>query len=266
MDLGLAGKVVVVTGGSKGIGSAIVKEFLKENAIVATFGRSMDALESYAAELKQEGFDIYYEALDASDREAVTAFAGRVAEKYGTIDVWVNNAGTNRLGRFLDYTDDDYDYIMNVNLKSVFMCTQIAAEIMKKKGSGVIVNASSFAMHMAQANSTIYAATKSAVSSFTKSTAGALAPFGIRVVGYMPGVILTPLAYEMIKSDPEKYYKDIAMHRTGKPEEIAKPVVFLASECASFITGVDLEIGGGKFAVQDCMMAYNLEKEKEEKD
>ena len=239
---------------------------LSASQVAELTGIDKKAVDKVFAELKKEGFDIYYEALDASDRKAVTAFAERVAEKYGTIDVWGNNAGTNRLGRFLDYTDDDYDYIMNVNLKSVFMCTQIAAEIMKKKGSGVIVNASSFAMHMAQANSTIYAATKSAVSSFTKSTAGALAPFGIRVVGYMPGVILTPLAYEMIKSDPEKYYKDIAMHRTGQPEEIAKPVVFLASECASFITGVDLEIGGGKFAVQDCMMAYNLEKEKEEKD
>lgn len=261
MDLGLTGKVVVVTGGSKGIGSAIVREFFKEGAVVATFGRTEKALRTFAEELAKEGYDLYFEALDASKKSEVSAFAQRVKERFGSIDVWVNNAGTNRLGRFLDYSEEDYDYIMDINTKSVFLCTQIAGSIMKEQGGGVIINASSFATHMAQANSTIYAASKCAVASFTKSTAGALAPFGIRVVGYMPGVILTPLAYDMIKSDPEKYYKDIAMHRTGDPEEIAKPVVFLASPCASFITGVDLEIGGGKFAVQDCMMAYNMEKE-----
>ena len=261
MDLQLKDKVVVVTGGTKGIGRAVVEEFLKEGAIVATFGRTQSTIDTFLKEIEEEGLQVYCESVDASDRAAVKGFAQRVKEKFGSLDVWINNAGTNRLGRFLDYTDDDYDYIMNVNTKSVFMGTQIAAEIMKEQGGGVIINASSFAKNLAQANSTIYAASKSAVSSFTKSTAGALAPFNIRVVGYMPGVILTPLAYEMIQSDPEKYYKDIAMHRTGEPYEIAKPLVFLASPCASYITGVDLEINGGKFAVQDCMMAYNMEKE-----
>ena len=261
MDLHLTNKIVVVTGGSAGIGKAIIEEFLKEGATVATVGRREQPLADLAAELKASGYDLYYEAHDVSDRAGMSAFAENVFNKFGRIDVWVNNAGVNRLGKFMDYTDDDYDYVMNINLKAVFQCTQIAASYMKKQKSGVIINAESFAQRLAQANSTIYAASKAGVSSFTKSTAAALAPYGIRVIGYMPGVIATPLAFDMIKKNPEKYTKDIAMHRVGEPAEAAKPIVFLASDCASFVNAVNLEISGGKFAVQDCNMAYELEAE-----
>ena len=146
---------------------------------------------------------------------------------------------------------------MNTDLRAVFHCTQIAANVMKRHGGGVIINASSFNSQIAHANGTIYAAAKAGVTSFTKSTAAALAPYNIRVVSYLPGLISTPLAEALIKHNPEKYFKDIALGRPGRTEEIAKPVVFLASDCASYISGVDVEITGAKFAVQDCTMAWN---------
>ena len=128
---------------------------------------------------------------------------------------------------------------------------------MKKSGGGVILNASSYARLIPHANSVIYAASKSAVSSLTRSTAAALAP-GIRVIAYIPGMIETEINAGIVADYREKFTKDISLKRLGKPEDLAKPLVFLSSECASFITGCDIEITGGKFAVQDCDMAWRF--------
>ena len=265
MDLNLRDKVVVVTGGSMGIGRAIVEEFLKEGAKVITCGRREEPLKKMKEEIREAGFDVDYEVCDVSDLPAVQNYLNIIMEKYGRIDVWVNNAGINILKMFMEYTPEEYDKIMNVNLKAVFFCTQAVAEKMKQTGGGVIINATSFNSQIAHANGIIYAMSKAGVTSFCRAAASSLAPYGIRIVNYLPGLISTPLAEELIHSNPEKYIKDVSLARPGRTEEVAKPVVFLASDQASYISGVDVEITGGKFSVQDCSMPWRYEAEKASK-
>lgn len=258
MDLNLKGKTVVITGGATGIGRAAAQEFLREGANVAVLGRRLEPLKEFAEEMAREGFDICYESCDVTDPEGVEAYARRVRERFGSLDVWVNNAGIAINKPFLDFTGEDWERISAINLKAVIDCTQIAARLMKEEGGGVILNASSFCARIPHANGVLYAATKAAVSNLTRSTAAALAPYGIRVVGYIPGMIVTPISEEMVAQYQEKFTKDIALGRLGRPEDLAKPLVFLASDAARYITGIDLEISGGKFTVQDCAMPWRF--------
>ena len=264
MDLHLNGKVVVITGGATGIGKAAAREFILEGARVAILGRREAVLREFHDELAAQGMDIYYESCDVTDRKAVEAYAARIWETFGRLDVWINNAGIAIDKPFLDFTEEDWNKVTSINLKAVFDCTQIAAGYMKKQGEGVIINASSFASKIPHANGVIYAATKAAVSNMTKSTAAALAPYGIRVLGYIPGMIVTPISESMVAQYREKFTKDIAQGRLGHPEDLAKPIVFMASDAASYMTGVDIEISGGKFAVQDCTMAYRFKAAEEQ--
>ena len=258
MELNLTGKVAVISGGGTGIGKALALEYLKEGVQVCTFGRRLAVLEKFAQECRAAGYEIYYEQLDITDTKGLESYAARVFEKFGHLDIWVNNAGVDCVKEFSQFTQADWDRVMKINLEGVFHGTQIAAEYMKKSGGGVILNASSYARLIPHANSVIYAASKSAVSSLTRSTAAALAPYGIRVIAYIPGMIETEINTGIVADYREKFTKDISLKRLGKPEDLAKPLVFLSSECASFITGCDIEITGGKFAVQDCDMAWRF--------
>lgn len=264
MELGLQGKVVVITGGGTGIGRSAALEFLKEGATVAVLGRRLEPLKKLQEEAGTYRDRVYYESCDVTDPAALRAFAQGVYEKFGSLDVWINNAGISVDKPFLDFTQDDWNRVVSINLKAVFDGTQIAGEIMREQGGGVIINASSFCAKIPHANGVLYAATKAAVSNMTKSTASALAPYGIRVVGYIPGMIVTPISESMISQYKEKFTKDIALKRLGRPEDLAKPIVFLASDAAGYITGIDLEISGGKFATQDCDMPYRFARESAE--
>lgn len=266
MELNLTGKVVVITGGATGIGRAAAEEFLREHAKVAILGRRLEPLERFHQEMAQAGFDVYYESCDVTCPDAVRAYAQRVKERFGSLDVWINNAGVAINKPFMEFDDADWEHITSINLKAVFDCTQIAASHMIPQNSGVIINASSFCAKIPHANGVLYAATKAAVSNMTKSTAAALAPYGIRVLGYIPGMIVTPISEEMVAQYKEKFTKDIALGRLGRPEDLAKPIVFMASDAARYITGIDLEISGGKFTVQDCAMAWRFKAETEETD
>lgn len=263
MDLHLANKTVVITGGATGIGRAASMEFLREGANVAILGRRLEPLKAFHEEMRAQNYDVYYESCDVTDPDGVRAYAQRVKERFGSVDVWINNAGISIDKDFLQFTDADWEKICAINLKAVFDCTQIAAACMVPQHSGVILNASSFCAKIPHANGVLYAATKAAVSSMTKSTAAALAPYGIRVLGYIPGMIVTPISENMISQYREKFTKDIALGRLGHPEDLAKPIVFMASDAASYMTGFDMEISGGKFTVQDCSMAWKLCAEKE---
>ena len=261
MDLHLNGKVAVITGGAAGIGKAAALEFIKEGVQVAIFGRRLEKLEEFAAECKEQGAEIYYESVDVTDTKAVEAFAGHVWDKYGRLDIWVNNAGIAINKEFTEFTQEDYDAIMKIDLEGVFHGTQIAAKYMKEQKSGVILNASSFASLIPHANGVIYAAAKAGVSNMTRSTAAALAPWGIRVISYIPGMIMTAISQEFIAEYRDKFTKDISLGRLGVPEDLAKPLVFLCSDAASYISGCDIEITGGKFAVQDCAMSWRMADE-----
>ena len=260
MDLHLNGKVVVITGGASGIGKAAAKAFLDEGALVCILGRREEPMREFAGEEAASGREIFYAACDVSDTEGLRAYAKEVVRRYGRLDVWINNAGIAIDKPFCDFDEADWNHVTDINLKAVFFGTQIAAEHMKKQGSGVIINASSFAAKIPHANGVIYAATKAAVSNMTRSTAAALAPYGIRVIGYIPGMIVTPISESMVSQYREKFTKDISAGRLGRPEDLAKPIVFMASDAASYITGTDIEITGGKFAVQDCAMAWRFKE------
>ena len=261
MDLHLKDKIVVITGGGTGIGRGLAEAYLKEDARVAVCGRRIEPLAKFAGEMKPLGYEVYYESVDVTDRKALAAFAARIEEKFGTIDIWINNAGIAISKRFLDFTDEDFDTMTDTNLKSVFMGTQIAAEIMKRHGGGVIVNAASFNVMMPHVDGAIYAATKAGVSNFTKSTAAALAPFGIRVFSYVPGMIATEMSRHLFEEHGADFVRDMAVGHFGTPADMAPTVVFLSSDQASYITGIDMVIAGGKFAVQDCSLAYRMEEE-----
>lgn len=263
MDLNLTGKSVVITGGATGIGRAVAIEFLREGAKVAILGRRLEPLKEFHEEMAREGWDVYYESCDVTQKESVQAYAERVWERFGSLDIWINNAGIAINKPFMKFTGEDWENIIATNLKSVFDCTQIAASYMIRQNKGVIFNASSFCAKIPHANGVLYAATKAAVSSMTKSTAAALAPYGIRVLGYMPGMIVTPISEEMVAQYKDKFIKDIAMGRLGRPEDLAKPIVFMASDAAGYVTGIDLEISGGKFTAQDCAMAWRFLEEEQ---
>ena len=263
MDLHMNDKVVVITGGGTGIGLATALEFLAEGTTVVITGRRLAVLEEAAKLAKHKRYSLGYFQCDVSDQTALEACAASIAEQYGHIDVWVNNAGVNFSKDFLDTTLEDMEKTIGINLNGTFLGTKIAASYMMKndrEDKGVIINVSSFASKLPHTNTVPYAASKAAVSNLTRTTADALAPYGIRVVGIIPGMIVTPIAEQAIEEYRDKFTKDIAAGRLGKPEDLAKPIVFLASDAAGYISGVDVEVSGGKFAVQDCDMGWRFKQ------
>lgn len=260
MDLHLQGKTAVITGGGTGIGRAAALEFAREGVRVAAVARRAEPLQELADEFRKNGWPFYWESGDVTDRRQMEAFAEHVWNTFGGLDIWMNNAGIAIDKPLMEFTEEDWNRMLTTNLEAVFDGTRLAASYMMKQEGGVILNASSFASRIPHANGVIYAATKAAVSNLTKSTAAALAPYGIRVVGYIPGMIMTPISERSIQNYREDFVRNISLGRLGRPEDLAAPLVFLASDRASYITGVDVEISGGKFAVQDCQMPWRFQK------
>lgn len=262
MELNLKGKTVVITGGATGIGRAAAVEFLKEGANVAVFARRKEKVEAFLKEMAEQFSEqqLYAEPVDVSDYEQVSRFAEHVNAHFGSIDVWLNNAGVKIDKFFTDFTQQEWEYVTKINLEGVWNGARAAVTYMKPQGSGVIINISSFASKIPHAGQGLYAATKSAVSSLTKSMAGELAPYGIRVVGIVPGMIQTDIATD-IAQFYDKYVNDIAMRRLGNPEDLAKPIVFLSSDAAAYITGTDVEISGGKFCIQNTAHSWAVKEE-----
>lgn len=260
--LALEGKVFLVTGGASGIGLAVVRELLADGANVAV----CDMNPVCPAEF--EGQDkVTYLQTDVTNAESVHAAVNAVVAKYGKLDGIVNNAGINIPRLLVDerhqYELDEavWDKVMNVNLKGVFLCAQAAARVMVKQGSGVIVNMSSESGLEGSEGQSVYAASKNAVNSLTRSWAKELGKKGVRVVGVAPGILeetgLRTLSYETalaytrgISIDELRagYAKTSTtpMGRSGKLTEVANTVAFLLSDRASYIHGVTINVAGGK--------------------
>lgn len=242
----LKGKVAVVTGGSRGIGYATVETFLKEGARVVlcasreeTANKAVEQLTEAMPEAQVEGI---WPKLSVYD-EVKTAFA-QIKEKYGRIDILVNNAGMSDSTPFLQYTDEKFDTVMDLNVKSVYNCSRAVSEWMKEQGSGVILNTSSMVSLYGQPAGMAYPTSKFAVNGMTLSLARELGPFGIRVNAVAPGITYTDMMKAVPKEVIDPMVAQIPLRRIGQPEDIANAFTFLASEKASYITGVVLSVDG----------------------
>lgn len=255
MDLGLNNKVVVITGGTSGIGKACVDAFLEEGCSVVVCGRSTAKLESFRAEY--EGRDVLAVKGDVSSAQDMETLAASAVERFGGINVWVNNAGIYPKGNLEDMPLDDWREAFAINVDGVLYGSRAAIPHLRRAGGGVIVNASSYASIMPTGGRGAYGITKAAVSHMTKVLAAELAPDNIRVVAYMPGFVLTGLNAAVLNEyESGAVMRQAVQNRYGRPEEIAKLVVFLASNAARFMTGCGVEASGGKFCVQNPFAAW----------
>lgn len=251
MDLGLAGKKVVVTGSSRGIGYAVAKCFLEEGAHVLLNGVDEARLRLAEGELQTADSRVAAFAADVSSSDGTSRLFGAVDRIWGAVDVVVNNAAMHRATDYTALDERQWDEIMNMNLKSVYLCAQAAFERMKTQASGgVILNASSFAALIPAYPYGFYSMTKAALINMTRGMAAEFAPWNIRVNAYVPGLIATAMNAETIEKNGALALSQIALARPGEVDEVAAPVVFLASSKASYISGAALEISGGKFSVQ----------------
>ena len=257
MDVNLRNKVAVITGGTAGIGLATAELFAREGAMVAICSSTQTNVDKAVKAFAEKGLKVYGERVDVSSRDEMFGFADRVEQQFGGIDVWVSNAGIMPEKKIIDTTEEVWQKAMDVNLKSVYYGALIAADKIRKRGGGVLINAASFASLMPSVGSGAYAATKAAIANMTRTLAGELAPFNIRVVGFIPGIIETPMTAGWIEKKGKALASQHALNRVGRADEIANALLFLASDYASFITGTCMEITGGKFCVQNPADAWN---------
>ncbi len=240
------GKVAVVTGGSRGIGFATVKAFLAEGATVILCASRKETADAAIAELIADNSNVKAEAIYpnlADYNEVKTAF-DKIIEKYGKIDILVNNAGISNATPFANYTESDFEKVMDLNVKAVYNCSRAVVDNMTENKSGVILNTSSMVSISGQPSGVAYPTSKFAVNGFTLSLARELGPKGIRVNAVAPGIIETDMMKAVPKEVIEPMKARIPLQRLGQPEDIANAFVFLASEDASYITGVVLSVDG----------------------
>lgn len=242
----LKGKVTVITGGSRGIGFATAEKFLEEGATVILAASTIKSAENAVAKLKEKFPDSSISGIspDLADLESVRKAFAEATARHGCIDILVNNAGVSESTPFMEYTEETFDKVMDLNVKGVFNATRAAAECMVGRGKGVILSTSSMVSISGQPSGFAYPASKFAVNGLTVSLARELGPKGIRVNAVAPGVIET----DMMKAVPKEVIEPIAakipLRRLGQPEDIANAFVFLASDEASYITGVVLSVDG----------------------
>lgn len=234
-------KTVVITGGSRGIGEACVRAFQRDGANVVILDLSQPAL-------NDDG--ILYLECNVSVSAAVESAMKTVYEKFGSIHYLVNNAGIQRYGSVTNTSEEDWDLVMNVNLKSYYLCARFAIPFMQKSGGGVVINISSVQAFVTQQNVSAYATAKTAILGLTRSIAIDYAP-AIRCITVCPGTVDTPMLRSSLalSADPGAVMKEcVDMHlleRIGKPDEVAATVKFLCSDAAAFITGESIRVDGG---------------------
>ena len=241
----LKDKVAIITGGTRGIGFAIAKKFLDNNAKVVILGSKEETVTKALNEFKElnENYEVtgYYPNL--TNEESVKEMFDKVKEQYGKIDILVNNAGVSSRTPLTEHTIEEFDKVCDVNLKSAFVCSKVAVDYLKET-KGVILNTSSMVSKYGQPSGVMYPSTKFAINGMTLSLARELAPLGIRVNAVAPGITKT----DMVANLPEEMIKPliatIPLGRIGEPEDIANAFLFLASDLASYVTGQVLGVDG----------------------
>jgi 3-oxoacyl-[acyl-carrier protein] reductase/7-alpha-hydroxysteroid dehydrogenase len=242
----LQNKVSIITGGSRGIGFATAEAFLREGAVVILTASTPENAQKAADKLRQKYPGAVVDGIspNLSDLASVREAFASVAEKYGSIDILVNNAGVSESTPLDQYSEELFSKVMDLNVKGMFHATKAATEHMLGKGSGVILNTSSMVSIYGQPSGFAYPTSKFAVNGMTVSLARELGPKGIRVNAVAPGITETDMMKAVPKEVIDPMIKQIPLRRLGQPEDIANAFVFLASDEASYITGVVLSVDG----------------------
>lgn len=241
----LYGKVAVITGAAQGIGRETALKFAHKGATVVICDIDSQTVSSVAYECAQLGLRALGCAVDVTCRESLDAMAEKVFNEFGSIDILVNNAGITRDARFQNMSEEQFDQVVDVNLRGVFNSSQSVLKYMLYAQSGVILNASSVVGIYGNFGQTNYAATKFGVIGFTKTWSRELGPKGIRVNAVAPGFIETPMTQSVPEQVLEKMRSQVPLGRLGTSEEIANVYAFLASDEASYINGAVIEVSGG---------------------
>lgn len=241
----LKGKVSIITGAASGIGEATALRFAEEGAIVIVCDLAQEGIDAVVNKIKAAGGEAAGYVVNVTNKDQILAMVAAVKEKFGRIDVLVNNAGNVQDAQLVKMTDEQFDRVIDINLRGVYNCARAVVDTMVEQGSGVILNASSVVGVYGNFGQTNYAATKFGVIGFVKTWAKELGKKGIRANAVCPGFVPTPILKDM----PEKVIKGmeerVPMRRMADPKEIASVYAFLASDDASYINGAAIEVTGG---------------------
>ena len=252
--------MAVVTGGTQGIGLAISKSLLQSGAnVLAVYRSNTTAAESAERELKAISPDVEIVQADVGFKEQAEKIAEAAGKRWGRIDILVNNAGDLEFAVLEELSEETLDRVFRTNLKGMIFMTQAALPWMKKHKFGRILNAGSIAAKIGDIGLIPYSCSKVSVNMFTQITAGELAPYGITVNAYAPGIVYTEMTREMIETRGDKQVQQIPVRRFGKSEEVSSLITFLCSDAAAYITGEIIGIDGGMLKVQNPYRAYDYE-------
>jgi len=241
-----SGKIAVVTGASRGIGRAIALELARRGAtVVINYNSSADAANAVLEEIQAAGGNGMVVQADVSDADQVTALFKAVTQAYGTIDILVNNAGTTRDNVIMMLKPQDFDSVVNTNLRSAWLCSRAVSRTMMKKRTGRIINITSVVGIAGNGGQTNYAASKAGMIGLTKSLAKEIASRGVTVNAVAPGFIETDMTANLGETITEQAIAAIPLGRMGTSEDVARAVAFLASDDAAYITGQVLVVDGG---------------------
>lgn len=243
----LTGKTALVTGGGRGIGRSIALALAEAGADVAVTSRTKEELEKVCGEISEFSRKTFYQQMDIRDMNSMSEFTERLVKEQGSIDILVNAAGLNVRKSFLEFTEADWDYVMDVNLKSVMRCSQIVIPYMLQQGQGSIINIASLTSQIGLVNASAYCASKGGVSQLTKAMAVEFAQEGIRVNAIGPGYIKTKMTEAVFQDEKRVQWmlSRIPMGRTGEESDLQGAAIFLASKASDYVTGQTLYVDGG---------------------